>query len=146
MKKSKYDRASGWWIFPAVPETAKCVRCEWGEKVAEGRSWKWLSPPTSNIRECHGLPLFLASASKVIWVTIITTIQLDYYCLVGVGLTAWIWEVPEEQWQISREEDLHCLDLIQGGGVLPVHPKEGIYPLNKRWQRRDPRVKVWILY
>jgi hypothetical protein len=40
--------------------------------------------------------------------------------------------VPEEQWQISREEDLHCLDLIQGGGVLPVHPKEGIYPLNKR--------------
>ena len=45
---------------------------------------------TSNIREYHELPLCLASASKVIWVTIITTIQLDYYCLVGVGLTAWI--------------------------------------------------------
>ena len=33
-----------------------------------------------------------------------------------LGITAWIWGVPEEQWQISREESLHCLDLIQGGG------------------------------
>ena len=43
--KSKYDRASEWWIFPAKVVTCQRLHSvlsgEWRGRVAEGRTWKW---------------------------------------------------------------------------------------------------------
>ena len=76
------------WTMNVSCKNVPCLRLfvsgEWRGKVAEGRTWKWLSsPPASTIVNCHGLQL---PPTTTFWSTLGNAINMrrSTYVLVAI--------------------------------------------------------------